>query len=73
MPVYQLHFAEDGVGLAQRLEFTASDSSEALIVAHKEAANRNAELWLGDTRLCAIRRNRAPVPDGAVSWGALVI
>ncbi len=58
MPVYQLHFDEDGVGLAQRLEFTASDSSEALIVAHQEARDRNAELWQNDTCLCHIRRVR---------------
>ncbi|WP_226633226.1 hypothetical protein [Novosphingobium profundi] len=63
MPVYQLRFAEDEVGLAQRLEFTAADSSEALIFAHKEAQDRNAELWLNETRLCTIRRVRAPATD----------
>lgn len=71
MPVYQLHFDEDETGLARRLEFTASDSSEALIFAHKEARDRNAQLYLDDTRLCTIRRVRSQAPRQAHYSSAL--
>jgi hypothetical protein len=57
MKVYTLKFAEDGIGVARRLEFKAGDITGALVVAHREASRRSAELWDGASKLCTIRRN----------------
>ncbi len=65
MPSYHLRFAQDAMGPAQRLEFTAEDSGEALIFAHQKAQARNAELWCGERRLCAIRRVKGAAPKPA--------
>lgn len=54
MRLYTLKFAEDGHGLAKRVEFKAEDALGALIIAHREAARRTAELWDGTKRLCTI-------------------
>jgi hypothetical protein len=74
---YRLVFADDGVGVARRVEFEAESLSDALIFAHREARHRSAELWHGDLRLCAIagpRRERAPdfLPEHAFARGAAV-
>ena len=56
METYCLRYREDGVGLPKRVEFEAHDASMALAIAHKEAAGRAAELWVGGRQLCTIRR-----------------
>ncbi|MDF2639432.1 MAG: hypothetical protein K0R64_2416 [Novosphingobium lindaniclasticum] len=58
MKVYTLQFSEDEHGLAKRLEFKAPDVAGALIIAHREAAKRSADLWEGALKLCTIRRSR---------------
>ncbi len=68
MPVYTLRFPEDAEGTPERIEFSAPDTSEALIVAHSTATRSDAELWLGDARLCTIRRTR-PAPQPAMLVG----
>lgn len=64
MKIYTLHFSDDGEGLARRIEFKAEDLTAALIIAHREANRRTAELWEGATKLCTIRReaNENEVP-----------
>ena len=56
METYCLMYADDGVGLAKRVEFEAYDPSTALALAHREAAGRAAELWCGPRKLCTLRR-----------------
>nr|WP_086492232.1 hypothetical protein [Novosphingobium panipatense] len=58
MKIYTLRFFEDEHGLAKRLEFKAPDIAGALVIAHREAAKRSAELWEGALKLCTIRRSR---------------
>ncbi len=57
MKIYTLRFSDDGEGVAKRLEFKAEDRTAALIVAHREAARRSAELWEGARKLCTVRRS----------------
>ena len=61
MTTYTLKYSDDGRGIGKKIEFEAIDASGALIVAHGEAPNRNAELWLGPHKLCTIRRSEAQV------------
>ncbi|TCM13987.1 hypothetical protein EDF56_11512 [Novosphingobium sp. PhB165] len=56
MKVYTLRFSEDGECLAKRLEFKAHDLPSALVIAHREAARRSAELWDGPRKICIIRK-----------------
>ena len=58
---YKLKFQEDGAGAGKTLEFSASDASEALLVASKEAPDRTVELWQGDQRLCRLERTKEDV------------
>jgi hypothetical protein len=53
---YRLKFMDDSRGLAKDIEFEASDAAHALIIAHKEASNRSAELWRDGKKVCTIRR-----------------
>lgn len=57
MKVYTLRFAHPD-GADDALQFKAPDLPEALVAAHRHAATRDAELWDGETRLCAIRRSK---------------
>ena len=59
---YRLKFFEDGRGVAKEVEFDAFDAAQALIIAHKEACERSAELWCDGAKLCTIRR------DGSGTW-----
>ncbi len=67
MKIYTLRFSEDAEGVARRIEFKAEDLTTALIIAHREAARRTAELWDGARKLCTVRREaaaiEAPVPS----------
>ena len=56
MESYRLVFADDGIGVARRVEFEAEDLPHALVFAHREAKNRTAVLWQGERRLCTIAR-----------------
>jgi hypothetical protein len=56
MKVYTLRFSGDGQGMTKHVEFSAEDLPAALIIAHRKAARRTAELWLGARKLCTIRR-----------------
>lgn len=60
MDIYTLKFPDEGNAGALRLEFGAEDAADALLTAHRKAADlmsgRAAELWQGTRRLCAIRR-----------------
>jgi hypothetical protein len=56
---YRLVFADDGIGVARRVEFEAEDLPHALVFAHREAKNRSAVLWQGERRLCTIARPAA--------------
>ncbi|WP_454798668.1 hypothetical protein [Novosphingobium lindaniclasticum] len=60
MTIYTLRFSEDGHGVDRRLEFKAEDLTAALIIAHREAARRSAELWAGAKKLCTIRKPAEP-------------
>jgi len=53
---YRLKFKADGRGLQRDIEFEAPDASMALAIAHREAADRWAELWRDGRKLCTIRR-----------------
>ncbi len=57
MKIYTLKFALPH-GAGETIHFEAFDLPEALMLAHREAATRDAELWDGETRLCAIRRSK---------------
>lgn len=57
MNIYTLKFPDDGNEGAPRLDFGAADAAEALIIAHRKAAQRTAELWQGARKLCTIRRS----------------
>lgn len=57
MNVYTLRFSDDGDGVAKRIEFKAEDLTTALIIAHREASRRTAELWEGARKLCTVRRS----------------
>ncbi|MPS67230.1 MAG: hypothetical protein E2586_01865 [Novosphingobium sp.] len=59
MKIYTLRFSEDAEGVARRIEFKAEDLTTALIIAHREAARRTAELWDEARKLCTIRREAA--------------
>lgn len=56
MKIYTLKFSDDGHGVARRVEFRADDLTAALIIAHREASRRTAELWEGAKKLCNIRK-----------------
>jgi hypothetical protein len=51
---YRLVFADDGIGVARRIEFDAANLTHALVFAHREAGPRAAELWHAGRLLCAI-------------------
>jgi hypothetical protein len=53
---YRLKFFDDAHGVAKDIEFEAEDASRALVIAHREARHRSAELWCGGRKLCGIRR-----------------
>lgn len=57
MKLYTLRFAHPD-GADEFIQFEAPDLPEALVAAHRHAAKRDAELWDGETRLCAIRRSK---------------
>ena len=56
---YTLVFAANAEEAEKQVEFDAADASTALILAHQEALNRPAALWLGTRKLCTIRRTKA--------------
>lgn len=57
MQTYKIVVPEDSIRESQVIEFEAEDAGEALIIAHREATERNAELWRDNQRLCTIRRD----------------
>lgn len=67
MQSYRLVFADDGIGVARRVEFEAEDLAHALIFAHREAKHRSAELWHGGLRLCSITRPEPGFSAAAIS------
>lgn len=56
MQSFRLLFADDGIGVARRVEFEAEDAARAIAFARSEARNRSAELWLENRPLCTISR-----------------
>jgi hypothetical protein len=60
MDIYTLKFPDEGNAGALRLDFGAEDAADALVTAHRKAAElrsgRAAELWQGARRLCAVQR-----------------
>ena len=56
---YRLKFPDEDGRPAKDIEFHASDSSEALAIAQREARSRFAEMWCDGRKLCTIRRNAA--------------
>jgi hypothetical protein len=58
---YRLKFVEDDRGVQKDVEFEAEDAAMALVIAHKEASNRSAELWCDGHKLCTIRRTEHDV------------
>ena len=63
MNVYTLRFSDDGDGVAKRIVFKAEDLTTALIIAHREASRRTAELW------CQHRDKSGP--GTGLKWGQL--
>ena len=63
MTCYSLVFMADAGEEQKVISFKASDASEALLFAHKEANERSAELWRGEQMLCTIRRNRVAADE----------
>ncbi len=59
MKTYRLVFPKDRKREAQVIEFDAADAGEALIIAHREATERSAELWCDGKCHCTIRRDEA--------------
>ena len=60
--VYRIKFPEEHDGRpAKDVEFEAHDSSEALLIAHREARSRSAELWCDGAKICTIRRTPSNV------------
>lgn len=55
---YRITFLEDGRGSQKDVDFEAQDAATALVIAHKEASNRSAELWCDGRKLCTIKRAR---------------
>ncbi|KHK90891.1 hypothetical protein [Novosphingobium malaysiense] len=58
---YRLKFEDDGLGVDKIVEFMAPDPAKALMIAGLEAANRYAELWQGNKRICRLRRTEEQV------------
>lgn len=56
MSLYELRFGQDGVHGPKTIRFDADDASMALILAHRQAPDRSAELWRDDQKLCSIKR-----------------
>ena len=56
MPHYSLIYRREGLGPDKRIEFHSEDPSHALRIAHREACDRDAELWKDGELLCTIRR-----------------
>lgn len=56
MQHFKLVFHAERGKPCKSIEFDALDAAAALIHAHKESADRSAELWSGDRKLCSIRR-----------------
>lgn len=65
MTQYKLVFVARTDAPEKILQFQADDAGTALIVAHKEAANRSAVLWNEDRKLCTIRRQDV---EGSDLW-----
>lgn len=59
MPMFTLKIAAGRTSEAIHVQFVAEDAAEALIIAHRDAGDRFAELWRDNGKLCTIRR--APV------------
>ncbi|MCB5425164.1 hypothetical protein H0274_07840 [Altererythrobacter sp. CC-YST694] len=57
MYTYRLIYSDDGIGVAQTIEFDANDPGAALNIADRHEPNRSAELWCDRERLCTIRRS----------------
>jgi hypothetical protein len=53
---YTLVYRADGIGEDKRIEFHGRDPGRALLFAHEETGDRQAELWRDGERLCTIRR-----------------
>jgi len=53
---YRMKFMDDDRGSRKDVEFEAEDAAAALVIAHKEASNRSAELWCDGQKLCTIKR-----------------
>lgn len=56
MQTYSLRYFDDGIGKAKRVDFAAYDAATALVIAHREASRRSAELWCENRKLCTIKR-----------------
>lgn len=59
--VFRLKFDPEGERPAKDVEFEAEDAARALIIAHREARRRSAELWRDGKKLCSIRRQSSEV------------
>jgi hypothetical protein len=64
MAHYLLIYRADGIGADKQIEFHSEDPSRALLFAHRETGERQAELWRDGKRLCTIRR----VGEGPDYW-----
>ena len=65
MSRYELRFNRDGAHEPKTIRFDAEDASMALILAHRQAPDRSAELWRDDRKLCSIKRK---VVDHSEIW-----
>jgi hypothetical protein len=63
MPRYELRFAKSGIHNAKTIRFEADDASMALILAHRHAPDRPAELWRDEQRVCSIKRHPVDSSD----------
>jgi hypothetical protein len=52
---YMLSFTDGSVTESEKIPFEATDVGEALVFAHSASADRPAELWDENGKLCTIR------------------
>jgi hypothetical protein len=62
---YMLSFTDGNVTESEKIPFKAPDVGEALVFAHTASADRPAELWDENGRLCTLRRAYVVGPSGA--------
>lgn len=56
MAHYSLVYPADTVQNSKRIDFLGEDPGRALLLAHREAGDRPAELWKDGAKLCTIKR-----------------